>query len=56
MAGDPNAMPPQGPQPQGGMMGAGSPGEMLMDQQMAQPAPAPEGMPMNDGTLSGLLG
>lgn len=61
MAGDPNAMPPQGmppqgPQPQGGMMGAGSPGEQLMDQQMAAPAPGPQGMPMNDGTLSGLLG
>ena len=36
------------------MMGAGSPGEMLMDQQMAEPTPAP--MLMNDGTLSGLLG
>jgi hypothetical protein len=63
MAGDPNAMPqmagmmPQGqPQPQGGMMGGGSPGEMLMDQQMAQPAPAMEGMPMNNDTLGGLLG
>jgi hypothetical protein len=63
MAGDPNAMPPISggaengmpmPQPAGGMMGAGSPGEMLMDQQMAEPAPAP--MPMNNGTLSGLLG
>jgi hypothetical protein len=42
------------PQPAGGMMGGGSPGEMLMDQQMAEPAPAP--MPMNNGTLSGLLG
>ena len=66
MAGDPNmppeagGMPPQGqapmPQPTGGMMGAGSPGEMLMDQQMAEPAPAPEGVPMNGGTLGGLLG
>ena len=63
MAGDPNAMPPEGmmppqgqPQPAGGMMGGGSPGEMLMDQQMAEPAPAPEGMPMNGQTLSGLLG
>ena len=57
MAGDPNAMPPiagspeNGMPPQGDMMGAGSPGEMLMDQQMTEPAPAP-GM----GTLSGLLG
>mgnify|MGYP006874645550 CR=1 FL=1 len=70
MAGDPNAMSPEAggmppipgsaengmpmPQPAGGMMGSGSPGEMLMDQQMAEPAPAP--MPMNNGTLSGLLG
>ena len=62
MAGDPNAMPPEGgmmptsqPQPQGGMMGGGSAGEMLMDQQMAQPAPAPA--PMGEGSaLNGLLG
>ena len=56
----PPQMPMQGApmgQPQGGMMGSGSQGEMLMDQQMTQPAPAP--MPMQQGaggTLSGLLG
>lgn len=52
--GDPNAMQgqaPMMPQPQGGMMGGGSPGEMLMDQQMAEPAPAPTMQ-----TLNGLLG
>ena len=57
MAGDPNAMPPEGamPQPDGGMMGAGSPGEALMDQQMSAPAPTPT--PMGEGsTLDGLLG
>jgi hypothetical protein len=38
----PQGMPqPPMPQPAGGMMGAGSPGEMLMNQQMAEPAPAP---------------
>ena len=62
MAGDLNAMPPEGEMPtqgqgqppmppQGGMMGAGSPGEMLMGQQMSEPAPAPDG-----GALNGLLG
>lgn len=38
-------------QPAGGMMGAQSQGEMLMDQQMAQPAPQPEG----GSALNGLL-
>lgn len=52
MAGE---MPPSGgmppmPQPEGGMMGAGSPGEIMMDQQMPEPTPAPEG-----SMLGGLL-
>lgn len=38
-------------QPAGGMMGAQSQGEMLMDQQMAQPAPQPE----SGSALNGLL-
>lgn len=53
-------VPPHMPmgQPQGGMMGAGSQGEMLMNQQMSQPAPAPMTMQPQEagGTLSGLLG
>lgn len=60
MAGDPNIPPEAGGMPPmppaGGMMGAGSPGEMLMDQQMAEPAPAPEGISMGGSTLNGLLG
>lgn len=40
-------------QPQGGMMGGAAPGEQLMDQQMAQPAPSPE--MQNGSVLSGLL-
>jgi len=62
MAGDPNAMPQAGgmppmgqPQPQGGMMGDASAGEMLMGQQMPSQAPA---MPGAEGgsALNGLLG
>jgi hypothetical protein len=59
MAGDPNAMPPQGPeamppmpQPQGGMMGDASAGEQLMAQQMPT---QPEGMG-DASALGGLLG
>lgn len=63
MAGDPNAMPPQGPmmppeaagpmsQPQGGMMGDMSAGEQLMDQQVPT---QPQGMG-DASVLSGLLG
>lgn len=56
MAGDPNAMQGQPmAQPEGGMMGAGSPGEMMMDQQM--PEPAPSMPPMESGSvLGGLVG
>ena len=62
MAGDPNAMPPQGgmppaggmPQPEGGMMGDASAGEMLMGQQM--PTQATGAQPVDGSMLGGLLG
>ena len=68
MAGDPNAMPPQGgmppaggmppqggmSQPEGGMMGDASAGEMLMGQQM--PTQATGTQPIDGSMLGGLLG
>ena len=61
MAGDPNAMPPAGgtmpqgqPQPQGGIMGDASAGEMLMGQQM--PTQATGTQPIDGSMLGGLLG